>query len=129
MPVDLSYGSVFVNIFLRGGVFFAYLLLFGYRVAAASFLPCLRNVVWCAVSSIACVATLKLLPAFDEVSFWEGVYFFMLIPAPSIIAGIFEIVKKSRTNVVLISCAVESILFPIWFDMVFLTSLLFDTAD
>ena len=119
IPINLSYGSVFVHTFLGGGVFFAYLLLFGYRVAAASFLTCLRNFVWCAVSAIACVATLKLLPAFNEVSFWEGVLSFMLISAPSIVVGIIEIIKKCRWRTVLISCAIETLLFPIWFDIVF----------
>ena len=36
MPVDLSYKGMFVDIFLQGGIVFAYLALVAYRIMAAS---------------------------------------------------------------------------------------------
>ena len=43
MPVDLSYKGMFVDIFLCGGIVFAYLALVVYRIMAASLFPRLNN--------------------------------------------------------------------------------------
>ena len=43
MPVDLSYKGMFVDVFLCGGIVFAYLALVVYRIMAASLFPRLNS--------------------------------------------------------------------------------------
>ena len=128
MPVDLGYSKVFLDIFLRGFAL-AYLALFVYRMMAASVFPRLCNkwAYWLLCLSI--VGVYSLLPVVCE-SFSVGVMvFFLLLFAPSFILGAIEMGRRWRWPFVLLSCALETLLFPLWFVLVFLLSLFLEGGD
>lgn len=128
MPVDLDYSKVFFDIFLRGFAL-AYLALFVYRMMAATVFPRLRNkwAYWLLCLSI--VGVYSLLPVVCE-SFSVGVMvFFLLLFAPSFILGAIEMGRRWRWPFVLLSCVFETLLFPLWFDLVFLLSLFLEGGD
>ena len=128
MPVDLGYGKVFFDIFLRGFAL-AYLVLFVYRMMAATVFPRLCNkwAYWLLCLSI--VGVYSLLPVVCE-SFSVGVMvFFLLLFAPSFILGAIEMGRRWRWPFVLLSCALETLLFPLWFVLVFLLSLFLEGGD
>ena len=128
MPVDLGYSKVFLDIFLRGFAL-AYLVLFVYRMMAATVFPRLCNkwAYWLLCLSI--VGVYSLLPVVCE-SFSVGVMvFFLLLFAPSFILGAIEMGRRWRWPFVLLSCALETLLFPLWFVLVFLLSLFLEGGD
>ena len=128
MPVDLGYSKVFLDIFLRGFAL-AYLALFVYRMMAATVFPRLCNkwAYWLLCLSI--VGVYSLLPVVCE-SFSVGVMvFFLLLFAPSFILGAIEMGRRWRWPFVLLSCVLETLLFPLWFDLVFLLSLFLEGGD
>ena len=128
MPVDLGYSKVFLDIFLRGFAL-AYLVLFVYRMMAATVFPRLCNkwAYWLLCLSI--VGVYSLLPVVCE-SFSVGVMvFFLLLFAPSFILGAIEMGRRWRWPFVLLSCALETLLFPLWFVLVFLLSLFVEGGD
>ena len=128
MPVDLGYSKVFLDIFLRGFAL-AYLVLFVYRMMAATVFPrlCNKGAYWLLCLSI--VGVYSLLPVVCE-SFSVGVMvFFLLLFAPSFILGAIEMGRRWRWPLVLLSCVLETLLFPLWFDLVFLLSLLWEGGD
>lgn len=129
MLVDFSYDGVFIDIFLSQGVVIAYLFLFGYRILASSVFPRICKWYCYCLFFLLGAVMFRLLPAFGATSFWEGAAYFFSLTVPSIVAGMIEIVRKCRWRTVLISCAIEMLLFPIWFDIVLLTVLFFDTTD
>ena len=128
MPVDLDYSKVFFDIFLRGFAL-AYLALFVYRMMAATVFPRLCNkwAYWLLCLSI--VGVYSLLPVVCG-SFSVGVMvFFLLLFAPSFILGAIEMGRRWRWPFVLLSCALETLLFPLWFVLVFLLSLFLEGGD
>ena len=128
MPVDLGYSKVFLDVFLRGFAL-AYLVLFVYRMMAATVFPRLCNkwAYWLLCLSI--VGVYSLLPVVCE-SFSVGVMvFFLLLFAPSFILGAIEMGRRWRWPFVLLSCALETLLFPLWFVLVFLLSLFLEGGD
>ena len=128
MPVDLGYSKVFLDVFLRGFAL-AYLALFVYRMMAATVFPRLCNkwAYWLLCLSI--VGVYSLLPVVCE-SFSVGVMvFFLLLFAPSFILGAVEMARRWRWPFVLLSCVLETLLFPLWFDLVFLLSLFLEGGD
>ena len=128
MPVDLDYSKVFLDVFLRGFAL-AYLVLFVYRMMAATVFPRLCNkwAYWLLCLSI--VGVYSLLPVVCE-SFSVGVMvFFLLLFAPSFILGAIEMGRRWRWPFVLLSCALETLLFPLWFVLVFLLSLFLEGGD
>ena len=128
MPVDLGYSKVFLDIFLRGFAL-AYLALFVYRMMAAAVFPRLCNkwVYWLLCLSI--VGVYSLLQAVCESFSVVVVIFFLLLFAPSFILGAIEMVRRWRWPFVLLSCVLETLLFPLWFDLVFLLSLFLEGGD
>ena len=128
MPVDLGYSKVFLDIFLRGFAL-AYLVLFVYRMMAATVFPrfCNKWAYWLLCLSI--VGVYSLLPVVCE-SFSVGVVFFFL-PwfVPSFVLGAIEMGRRWRWPFVLLSCVLETLLFPLWFDLVFLLSLFLEGGD
>ena len=128
MPVDLDYSKVFLDVFLRGFAL-AYLVLFVYRMMAATVFPRLCNkwAYWLLCLSI--VGVYSLLPVVCE-SFSVGVMVsFLLLFAPSFILGAIEMGRRWRWPFVLLSCALETLLFPLWFVLVFLLSLFLEGGD
>ena len=128
MPVDLGYSKVFLDIFLRGFAL-AYLALFVYRMMAATAFPRLCNkwAYWLLCLSI--IGVYSLLPVVCE-SFSVGVMvFFLLLFAPSFILGAIEMGRRWRWPFVLLSCVLETLLFPLWFVLVFLLSLFLEGGD
>ena len=128
MPVDLGYSKVFLDIFLRGFAL-AYLALFVYRMMAATVFPRLCNkwAYWLLCLSI--VGVYSLLQAVCESFSVVVVIFFLLLFAPSFILGAIEMVRRWRWPFVLLSCVLETLLFPLWFDLVFLLSLFLEGGD
>ena len=57
------------------------------------------------------------------------VFFFLLWFAPSFILGAIEMGRRWRWPFVLLSCVLETLLFPLWFDLVFLLSLFLEGGD
>ena len=129
MLVDFSYNGVFIDIFLAHGVVIAYLFLFGYRILASLVFPRICKWYCYCLFLLLGAAMFRLLPAFSDTSFWEGTAYFFCLTVPSIVAGTIEITRKCRWRAVLASCAIETLLFPIWFDIVLLTVLFFDKTD
>ena len=128
MPVDLGYSKVFLDVFLRGFAL-AYLALFVYRMMAATVFPRLCNkwAYWLLCLSI--VGVYSLLPVVCG-SFSVGVMvFFLLLFASSFILGAIEMGRRWRWPFVLLSCVLETLLFPLWFDLVFLLSLFLEGGD
>ena len=128
MPVDLGYSKVFLDIFLRGFAL-AYLALFVYRMMAAAVFPRLCNkwAYWLLCLSI--VGVYSLLQAVCESFSVVVVIFFLLLFAPSFILGAIEMGRRWRWPFVLLSCALETLLFPLWFVLVFLLSLFLEGGD
>lgn len=128
MPVDLGYSKVFLDVFLRGFAL-AYLALFVYRMMAATVFPRLCNkwAYWLLCHSI--VGVYSLLQAVCESFSVVVVIFFLLLFAPSFILGAIEMGRRWRWPFVLLSCVLETLLFPLWFDLVFLLSLFLEGGD
>ena len=128
MPVDLGYSTVFLDVFLRGFAL-AYLVLFVYRMMAATVFPRLCNkwAYWLLCLSI--VGVYSLLQAVCESFSVVVVIFFLLLFAPSFILGAIEMGRRWRWPFVLLSCVLETLLFPLWFDLVFLLSLFLEGGD
>ena len=128
MPVDLGYSKVFLDIFLRGFTL-AYLALFVYRMMAATVFPRLCNkwAYWLLCLSI--VGVYSLLPVVCESFSVCVMIFFLLLFAPSFILGAIEMGRRWRWPFVLLSCVLETLLFPLWFDLVFLLSLFLEGGD
>ena len=128
MPVDLGYSKVFFVIFLRGFAL-AYLALFVYRMMAATVFPRLCNkwAYWLLCMSI--VVAYSLLQAVCESFSVVVVIFFLLLFAPSFILGAIEMGRRWRWPFVLLSCVLETLLFPLWFVLVFLLSLFSEGGD
>ena len=105
MPVDLGYSTVFLDVFLRAFAL-AYLVLFVYRMLAATAFPRLCNKWLVGV-----------------------VFFFLLWFVPSFVLGAVEMGRRWRWPFVLLSCVLETLLFPLWFDLVFLLSLFLEGGD
>ena len=135
MPVDLSYNGMFVDVFLCGGIVFAYLALAAYRIAAASLFPrindkifywlfCLMTFV---VASLLLPLTLRGGITIDD--FVHGVLVLIILSAPCIILGTVGILLRWRWRAVLLSCILEILLFPIWFFVLFMVCLFFDCCD
>ena len=128
MPVDLSYGEVFVKIFWGLGIVFAYLLLFGYRMLAISCCPRLREWRRYCIFVFFMIMLVRFFRPFHHFSLVENVYLIVIF-LPSIVAGGFEMVRQCRQHFVLMSCLIETLLFPIWFDICFFFSLFFEDAE
>ena len=128
MPVDLGYSKVFLDVFLRAFAL-AYLVLFAYRMIAATVFPRLCNkwAYWLLCLSI--VGVYSLLQAVCESFSVVVVIFFLLLFAPSFILGAIEMGRRWRWPFVLLSCVLETLLFPLWFDLVFLLSLFLECGD
>ena len=128
MPVDLGYSKVFLDIFLRGFAL-AYLALFVHRMMAATVFPRLCNkwAYWLLCLSI--VGVYSLLPVVCE-SFSVGVMvFFLLLFAPSFILGAVEMARRWRWPFVLLSCVLETLLFPVVLVVVFLLAITLEGGD
>ena len=128
MPVDIGYSKVFLDVFLRGFAL-AYLALFVYRMMAATVFPRLCNkwAYWLLCLSI--VGVYSLLQAVCECFSVAVVIFFLLWFAPSFILGAIEMARRWRWPFVLLSCVLETLLFPLWFVLVFLLSLFLEGGD
>ena len=128
MPVDLDYSEVFLDVFLRAFAL-AYLVLFVYRMMAATVFPRLCNkwAYW-----LLCLSIIGVYPLLQVVceSFSVGVVIvILLLFAPSFILGAIEMGRRWRWPLVLLSCVLETLLFPLWFDLVFLLSLFLEGGD
>ena len=128
MPVDLDYSKVFFDIFLRGFAL-AYLALFVYRMMAATVFPRLCNKWFYWLLCLSIVGVYSLLQAVCESFSVVVVIFFLLLFAPSFILGAIEMGRRWRWPFVLLSCVLETLLFPLWFDLVFLLSLFLEGGD
>ena len=128
MPVDLGYKKVFLDVFLRAFAL-AYLVLFVYRMMAATAFPrlCNKGAYWLLCLSI--VGVYSLLQAVCECFSVAVVIFFLLWFAPSFILGAIEMGRRWRWPFVLLSCVLETLLFPLWFVLVFLLSLFLEGGD
>ena len=129
MLVDLGYSKVFLDVFLRAFAL-AYLVLFVYRMMAATVFPRLCNkwAYWPLCLSI--IGVYSLLQVVSERFFSVAVVIvILLLFAPSFILGAIEMGRRWRWPLVLLSCVLETLLFPLWFDLVFLLSLFLEGGD
>ena len=128
MPVDLGYSKVFLDIFLRGFAL-AYLALFVYRMMAATVFPRLCNkwAYWLLCLSI--VGVYSLLQALCESFSVVVVIFFLLLFASSFILGAIEMGRRWRWPFVLLSCVLETLLFPVVLVLVFLLAITLEGGD
>ena len=128
MPIDLGYSKVFCDIFLRGFAL-AYLFHFVYRIMAASRFPCLcgKRFYWCFCLLI--FMTYSCLSAMCEEFSVCAEVFFLLLFAPSFILGAIEMARRWRWPFVLLSCVLETLLFPVVFVVVFLLALILEGGD
>ena len=129
MLVDLGYSKVFLDVFLRAFAL-AYLVLFVYRMMAATVFPRLCNkwAYWLLCHSI--VGVYSLLQVVSERFFSVAVVIvILLLFAPSFILGAIEMGRRWRWPLVLLSCVLETLLFPLWFDLVILLSLFLEGGD
>jgi len=128
MPVDLGYSKVFLDIFLRGFAL-AYLALFVYRIMAATVFPRLCNkwAYWLLCLSI--VVVYSLLQAVCESFSVIVVIFFLLLFASSFILGAIEMARRWRWPFVLLSCVLETLLFPVVLVVVFLLAITLEGGD
>ena len=128
MPVDLGYSKVFLDIFLRGFAL-AYLALFVYRMMAATVFPRLCNkwAYWLLCLSI--VGVYSLLQVVCESFSVVVVIFFLLLFAPSFILGAIEMGRRWRWPFVLLSCVLETLLFPVVLVVVFLLAITLEGGD
>ena len=131
MPVYMSYEEIFLDIFLKGLCFW-YLALFAYRIMASSFCPrlCAKKYYWPFCLALIAVYLL-LVRAWEDFSLEHAAVFvgFALVLAPSFILGAIELARKWRWQYVLLSCVVETALFPVWFSMVVLQMLAMEGGD
>ena len=136
MPVDLSYKGMFVDIFLQGGIVFAYLALVAYRIMAASLFPRINDKIFywlfCMLTFVGGALTLPLTLR-GGVTFGDfacGVLVLIILSVPCIILGTVGILLRWRWRAVLLSCILEVLLFPIWFFLLFTVCLyIFDCGD
>ena len=129
MPVDIGYSKVFLDVFLRTFAL-AYLVLFVYRIMAATMFPRLCNKWAYCLLCLLIIGVYSFLQAVCGRSFSVGVViFFLLWFAPSFILGAIEMGRRWRWSLVLLSCVLETLLFPLWFDLVFLLSLFLEGGD
>ena len=129
MPVDLGYSKVFLDIFLRGFAL-AYLALFVYRMMAATVFPRLCNKWFYWLLCLSIIGVYSFLQAICGRFFSVAVVIvILLLFAPSFILGAIEMARRWRWPLVLLSCVLETLLFPLWFDLVFLLSLFLDGGD
>ena len=75
------------------------------------------------------VGVYSLLPVVCESFSVVVVIFFLLLFAPSFILGAIEMGRRWRWPFVLLSCVLETLLFQLWFDLVFLLSLFLEGGD
>lgn len=136
MPVDLSYKGMFVDIFLQGGIVFAYLALVAYRIMAASLFPRINDKIlywlFCMLTFVGGALTLPLTLRGSVTlgDFACGVLVLIILSAPCIIIGTVGILLRWRWRAVLLSCILEILLFPIWFFLLFTVCLyFFDCGD
>lgn len=112
-----------------------YLIFFAYRMMAASLFPRLSDKIfyWLFFLMTIVVASLVLPLAlrggapFDD--FVHGVLALLVLSLPCIILGTVGIFRKWRWRTVLLSCVLETFLFPVWFFLVFMVLLFFDGGD
>ena len=128
MPVDFGYSKIFCDVFLRGFAL-AYLVLFVYRILAATLSPrfCDKRLYW-----LVCllIFTVYFLLSIIGGQFSIGVAgFFLLLFAPSFILGAIEMARRWRWHLVLLSCFLETLLFPVVFVVVFCLGLLLEGGD
>ena len=120
MYTRLSYLDVFSEVFLCGSLVAANIVLLGYRLLAASRDTQLRHVggrytmFYLAIAAVAPFAY-----PFDDVSYIRGLYLFVMLSAYVLVAGAIEAERGASCSEVLMSFAVETALFPLWYDMVF----------
>ena len=128
MPVDLGYSKVFLDVFLRAFAL-AYLVLFVYRMMVATVFPRLCNkwAYWLLCHSI--VGVYSLLQAVCESFSVVVVIFFLLLFAPSFILGAIEMGRRWRWPFVLLSCVLETLLFPVVLVLVFLLAITLEGGD
>ena len=136
MPVDLSYIGMLVDIFMRGGIVFAYLALVAYRIVAASLFPRINDKIFywlfCMMTFVAAslALSLTLRGSVTFGGFVCGVLVLIILSVPCIILGTVGILLKWRWRAVLFSCILEILLFPIWFFLLFMFCLyFFDCGD
>ena len=128
MPVDFGYSKIFCDVFLR--VFaLAYLVLFVCRILAATVFPrfCDKRFYW-----LVCllIYTVYFLLSIIGGQFSIGVAgSFLLLFAPSFILGAIEMARRWRWHLVLLSCVLETLLFPMVFVVVFCLGLLLEGGD
>ena len=126
MPVDLSYKGMFVDVFLCGGIVFAYLALVVYRIMAASLFPRLNNkTCYWLFSLMTIIAVSMLLPlalrggvAVDDSV--RGALALVVLCVPCIILGTVGIVLRWRWRTVLRDIAVSSLVFLVVYGLPFL---------
>jgi len=128
MPVDLGYSKVFLDIFLRGFAL-AYLALFIYRMMAATVFPRLCNKWFYWLLCLSIVGVYSLLQAVCESFSVVVVIFFLLLFAPSFILGAIEMGRRWRWPFVLLSCVLETLLFPVVLVVVFLLAITLKGGD
>ena len=128
MPVDLGYSTVFLDVFLRAFAL-AYLVLFVYRMLAATAFPRLCNKWFYWLLCLSIIGVYSFLQAVCGSFSVVVMIFFLLLFAPSFILGAIEMGRRWRWPFVLLSCVLETLLFPLWFDLVFLLSLFLEGGD
>ncbi len=127
MYIIRSFTEIFGEIFMGGSLVASYLILFAYRMMAASascnFICGWRRYVLF-YASIAIVAPLAF--PFDDVDYWRGLILFFALTMPVLMAGAIEIARKIRRREVLVSFIIETVTFPLWFNLMFRCFLFLD---
>lgn len=129
MPIVLHYSDMFADIFIGGGIVFVYIAIFTYRLLASALFPRLcrweRYCLFCLI--VLAFAPLAL--PFSDGGGVEGVFALLIITVPPIVLGAIELISKWRWYEVLISCMLETLLFPLWVILVVVVALVFGGAD
>ena len=129
MLVDLGYSKVFLDVFLRAFAL-AYLALFVYRMMAATVFPRLCNKWFYWLLCLSIIGVYSFLQAVCGRFFSVGVvFFFLLWFAPSFILGAIEMGRRWRWPFVLLSCVLETLLFPVVLVVVFLLAITLEGGD
>ena len=129
MPVDLGYSKVFLDIFLRGFAL-AYLALFVYRMMAATVFPRLCNKWFYWLLCLSIIGVYSFLQAICGRFFSVAVVIvILLLFAPSFILGAIEMARRWRWPFVLLSCVLETLLFPVVLVVVFLLAITLEGGD
>ena len=122
MPISLSYAEIVSDMMLKSGMGLTLVILFSFRILAASVLPLLAHKLLYCLFCILLVATFLSCSPCVEASFKERAFIFLLF-APNLCLGLVGLMKRWKLKTIIVSAIMELLLFPIWFFIAFSVAL------